>query len=522
MQKEDNMKDSQKISTKIFALFILLCLSVFAAGQTQKTHLLKEGLSAWQDTRGWQVAGNVTSDPANESKLASKPGAGAIINGPNGNAPNLHTKQNFSDCIAHIEFMVPKGSNSGVYFMSRYEIQVFDSFSVKEPTHSDCGGIYQRWDEDRDPKGYEGRPPKVNASLPPGSWQSFDVIFKAPRFNNSGKKIQNAEFVKVIHNGILIHEDQSLTGPTRASTFNDEKPAGPLMLQGDHGPVAYRNIWIKPLTEADDIIVNPFFAMDTGTKDNEHQTFADQAQMISELGYAGFGHGHTDLDNLQQVLDALDAHDLELSTIYLGVNLDNKEAPFDPRLKDAVKMLDGRGTILWPYIQSSRFDLSSPDGDPTAIKVINQMADIIEDTDIKIAFYPHTSFWLETADDAFRLAQKIDRPNVGATFNLCHQLRVLGPETLEQTIKKVMPRLFVVTINGADSAPAGTADWDRLIQPLDAGSFDVYLVLKLLRNLNYSGPVGLQHYGIKGSAKENLNRSITAWKKLNVRLTADK
>jgi len=509
-----------KDSSKIFALFIVLCLSVFAAGQTQKTHLLEEDLSAWQDTRGWQVAGEVTSDPANESKLTSKSGAGIIVNGPDGNAPNLHTKQNFADCIAHIEFMVPKGSNSGVYFMSRYEIQVFDSWSVKKPTYSDCGGIYQRWDENREPKGYEGRPPKVNASLPPGSWQYFDVIFKAPRFDRDGRKIKDAEFVKVVHNGILIHENQSLTGPTRASTFNDEKRSAPLMLQGDHGPVAYRNIWIKSLTENDDIIVNPFFAMDTGTKDDRHQTFADQANMIAELGYTGFGH--TDLDNLQQVLDALDAHDLALSAIYLGVNLDNKDAPFDPRLKDAVKMLDGRGTILWLYIQSSRFDRSSPEGDPTAIKIINQIADIIEGTNLKIAFYPHTSFWLETADDAFRLAQKIDRPNVGVTFNLCHQLQVLGPEAVEQTLKKVLPRLFVVTINGADSVPAGTAGWDRLIQPLDAGSFDVYPMLKLLQELNYTGPVGLQHYGIKGSARENLNRSITEWKKINVKLNSEK
>lgn len=510
-----------KHAAKIFIICVCTCIAISAA-QTQKINLLKDGLSAWQDTPGWQVAGNVTSDPANETKLSSKPGTGVIINGSDGNVPNLHTKQNFADCLAHIEFMVPKGSNSGVYFLSRYEIQVFDSWFTANPAHSDCGGIYQRWDESRDPKGYEGRPPKVNASLPPGSWQSFDVIFKAPQFDKDGKKIKNAEFVKVVHNGILVHQNQSLTGPTRASTFNDEKTSGPLMLQGDHGPVAYRNIWIKPLTETDDIIVNTFFAMDTGTKDTDHQTFKQQADMIAQLGYAGFGHGHTDLNNLQQAIDALDAHGLELSAIYLGVNLDNKEAPFDPRLKDAIKMLDGRSTILWPYIQSSRFGLSSPEGDPDAIKIINQMADIIEGTDIKIAFYPHTSFWLETADDAFRLAQKIDRPSVGLTFNLCHQLRVLGPESVEQTIKKVMPRLFVVTINGADSVPAKTADWDRLIQPLDAGSFDVYPMLKLLRDLNYTGPVGLQHYGIKGSAKENFTRSITAWKKLNVKLSADK
>jgi len=73
------------------------------------------------------------------------------------------------------------------------------------------------------------------------------VIFKAPRFDKDGKKTANAVFVKVTHNGKVVHENQEVTGPTRAAGFNDEKPTGPVMLQGDHGPVAYRNIRIKAL-----------------------------------------------------------------------------------------------------------------------------------------------------------------------------------------------------------------------------------------------------------------------------------
>ena len=87
----------------------------------------------------------------------------------------------------------------------------------------------------------------ANASKPPGEWQTFDVIFRAPRFDGSGKKIDNARFVKVIHNGRVVHQNVEVTGPTRSSAFNDEKPTGPMMLQGDHGPVAFRNLWLKPL-----------------------------------------------------------------------------------------------------------------------------------------------------------------------------------------------------------------------------------------------------------------------------------
>jgi hypothetical protein len=203
-------------------------------------------LDAWKKAGEWKVATEVGLDPKNERRLAFKEGSGILVNGPRGNTSNLISKEEHGDCELHIEFMVPKGSNSGVYFMGRYEIQVFDSYGKEKPEHSDCGGIYQRWKE-KEGVGYEGRPPKVNASKKPGEWQNFDVTFKAPRFDESGKKIENAKFVKVVHNGKVVQENESLSGPTRAATFNDEKPTGPLMLQGDHGPVAYRNLKIKKL-----------------------------------------------------------------------------------------------------------------------------------------------------------------------------------------------------------------------------------------------------------------------------------
>jgi hypothetical protein len=215
------------------------------AADTRKTALLGDDLSAWAgDTGQWQIVGGVSLDPGEPAKLASKEGTGVAVNGPTGRTKHLLSKAEHGDVEAHIEFMVPKGSNSGVYFQGRYEIQVYDSWGVEHPKYIDCGGIYQRWDDGR---GYEGHGPRVNASLPPGQWQQFDVIFRAPRFDAKGKKIANAKFVKVVHNGKLIHENVEVTGPTRAAAFGDEKPTGPLMLQGDHGPVAYRNIRLRPL-----------------------------------------------------------------------------------------------------------------------------------------------------------------------------------------------------------------------------------------------------------------------------------
>jgi hypothetical protein len=200
-------------------------------------------------TAAWLVAGDASLDPAEPKKLAWKEGKGVLLNGKDGRTSNLFCSADLKDVELHVEFMVSKGSNSGVYLMGRYEVQILDSFGTKEPHYSDCGGIYQRWDPARGKgkEGYEGHPPKVNAAKPPGEWQTFDIVFRAPRFGPDGKKTANARFVKVTHNGQVVHENVEVTGTTRAGAWEDEKPEGPIMLQGDHGPVAFRSIRFRPL-----------------------------------------------------------------------------------------------------------------------------------------------------------------------------------------------------------------------------------------------------------------------------------
>ena len=245
------MMSSRGIFVLAMASTLLVAHSQTTAAEAEKSDgsVVKlpqgDGLDGWRGNTGeWTTASEVSQDPNNPKALAWKEGKGCVVNGKKGRTKHLVTEFEHGDVEVHVEFMVPKGSNSGVYFQGRYEIQVFDSWGKKKPQHSDCGGIYQRW---KNRKGYEGRPPRVNASLEPGKWQTFDVIFKAPKFDADGKKTANAVFVKVVHNGKVVHENEELTGPTRSAMFNDEKPLGPIMFQGDHGPVAYRNITMKPL-----------------------------------------------------------------------------------------------------------------------------------------------------------------------------------------------------------------------------------------------------------------------------------
>src|SRR5437773_5760275 len=226
-----------------FAIAALLAPTAFCADQSITLFNGKD-LSGWKNPAGdWQTASSISLDPANNKKFAIEPGPGVLVNGPKGTTSNLLTEMEHGDVEAHIEFVVPKASNSGVYFMGRYEIQVLDSWGVKEPKYGDCGGVYASCSEPK--PDFKGRPPSVNASKPPGEWQTFDIIFRAPRFDATGKKIENARFVKVTHNGKVIHENVDAPRPTCAAASLDEKPTGPLMLQGDHGPVAFRNIIIR-------------------------------------------------------------------------------------------------------------------------------------------------------------------------------------------------------------------------------------------------------------------------------------
>jgi hypothetical protein len=228
---------------------LLICVGVLAAakvgvaaGATKVALFNGRDLAGWAKPTGdWLVAGAVSVDPVNPKAFAITPGEGVLVNGVKGRTSNLLTEAEFGDVQLHVEFCIPQKSNSGVYLMGRYEVQVYDSYGVEKDQYPgiECGGIYPRWINE---KNVDGHSPRVNASKPPGEWQTFDITFRAPRFDATGKKIANAKFVKVLHNGKLIHENVDLTGPTRASHWDDEKPTGPIMLQGDHAPVAYRNL----------------------------------------------------------------------------------------------------------------------------------------------------------------------------------------------------------------------------------------------------------------------------------------
>ncbi|MCY2959393.1 MAG: DUF1080 domain-containing protein [Planctomycetota bacterium] len=175
-----------------------------------------------------------------------KPAAWAVKDGyaeVNGTG-NIETKEKFGDFQLHLEFATPtppKGDsqgrgNSGVFLMGRYEIQVLDSYQNRTYADGQCAAMYGQ------------QPPLYNASAPPGEWQSYDITFRAPRFD--GAKLVSPATVTVVHNGVVVHANQAFLGATQhraVATYSPHEPELPLALQ-DHGdPVRYRNIWIRKL-----------------------------------------------------------------------------------------------------------------------------------------------------------------------------------------------------------------------------------------------------------------------------------
>jgi len=189
-------------------------------------------LSKWQNDKGGPAAWKVES-----GAMVVAPGTGGI-----------QTKDSFGDCQLHVEWATPappKGEdqdrgNSGVFLMSRYEIQVLDSYNSKTYPDGQAAAIYGQF------------PPLVNASRKPGEWQTYDIVFTAPRFN--GQSVNAPGTVTVFHNGVVVHNHATLIGGTvhRALAKYEAHPdKAPLMLQDHEHPVRYRNIWIRNLKAYD-------------------------------------------------------------------------------------------------------------------------------------------------------------------------------------------------------------------------------------------------------------------------------
>lgn len=255
-----------------------------------------------------------------------------------------------------------------------------------------------------------------------------------------------------------------------------------------------------------------FFAMDTVFHGNPTGAILDVAR---SNGFDGVGGTLGSPGAVKATADDCQQRGLKLFAVYAGAKLSREKLEISQAAFDVMPALKSHGTIIWLHITSgTNFARSSPDGDAIAVPALRAFADAAASSGLKVAIYPHKGDWTERVQDAVRVAKRVDRENFGAGFNLCHCLMAGDEARIPELLAEAAPKLFVVTINGADTGAGGTS-WDRLIQPLDQGTYDVGIVLRKLREVNWRGPVGLQAYGIKLPAGEVLARGGRGWKQLN-------
>lgn len=254
----------------------------------------------------------------------------------------------------------------------------------------------------------------------------------------------------------------------------------------------------------------PFFPFCIDWHDSKKRTFEQQAQMLKELGYPGVGHIW--LDKLEERLATLDAAGLRLFQITMTVDVAPGKTPCDmARFREVLRLVTGRQVQF--CVTCKGLPPGDPSGDARAVEILHEMSTLAGPSGAQLLLYPHQKDWIERIEQAVRVAGLVDRPNVGVMFNLCHWLRVDANRDYRPLLQQAMPRLWAISINGADEHD-DQPGWKRYIQPLDRGSFDMGALLRTLDELGYRGPVGLQCFGITGDVREHLARSLARWREL--------
>ena len=261
--------------------------------------------------------------------------------------------------------------------------------------------------------------------------------------------------------------------------------------------------------EAKKPLKREFFALCMDTHDEKQRSIEEQNVMLAELGFDGLAHLW--LDKLEERVTSARKVNLRVSQVYFQIDL-SQTSPFDPAsLKAALPCLKGEKTQLALLIYGG--PPSDESLDDKAVGIIREIVEIAEPNGVKVVLYPHVSAWNETVADCVRIAKRFPEKQVGAMFNLCHWVAVDKSENLKKTLEQAMPYLACITINGTDTPEEIQSRPDRSgwLQPLDVGTFDQKQLQTLLDELGYTGPVGLQCYGILGDAKIHLERSMKKW-----------
>lgn len=241
----------RKLAMMLMGIFGSILIVIGQNVKPRLNTLPLQDLSAFS-TKGeqWKIVGAVEAGYT-DTVLQAKSGDGILLNYFNRTAhyrtaSAIQTKFDHGDMVLEFDFMIPKGGMSRVFLQSRYGIQIADSWGVQLPKFNDMGGIYERGEKG---DGFDGKAPLKNAGFAPGIWNHMEISFQSPRFGADGKKLTSAKFNYVKLNGITLHENIFISGPSRGALYEDEKAYGPIAFQGDHGVIAIKNLRYAPQEE---------------------------------------------------------------------------------------------------------------------------------------------------------------------------------------------------------------------------------------------------------------------------------
>lgn len=254
------------------------------------------------------------------------------------------------------------------------------------------------------------------------------------------------------------------------------------------------------------LLISPAFAQQADPPDFAPALYAfengvnfgsavEDAKTLKELGYAGVSQTFSGGDKLAERVAAFDKVGLKVLSVYLNVD-------DTPIARELVKPLANRDAMIEITVRTLT---------PKTVEAVRQTAEMASELKIRVALYPHHGNAIATMPQAMDLIAKVNHPNLGVMFNLCHFLKNERADDLERVLETAGTRLFAVSTCGAK---LGGQSWTDLIKPLDEGDFPQLRLLRALKKMNFKGPVGLQCYGVRGDKRTNLGKSLAEWNKV--------
>ena len=251
------------------------------------------------------------------------------------------------------------------------------------------------------------------------------------------------------------------------------------------------------------------FCVEAGVPNVSPRPARELAKLLRDTGFDGVGYSFLADPQLDDDLRAYEEAGLQLYLAQTPINLDPKASlPYDARVPDAIRKLKGRPTTV--VVNLYGLKPADPAGMEPAVRYLRELGDVAAEAKVRVSVYNHVDCWSESVAFCVEVVKKVNHPQVGFNFNLCHWLKVEGDKDYRPLLQANGDKLFCVTICGAE---VGSPNWTNgLILPLDRGDFDNRALLATLQEIGYQGPVGIMCYGIPGDAREHLQRSMSTWK----------